>query len=123
MKLPQQLSFSQAEYASKKKQTRRDRFLAEMDQLVPWERLLAVIVPHYGKPAVERKSRAGRPQIALDRVLEQGFSAVEAAARLNMNQGTLVYWVTQARKAGKISFAQAGMPSASDLMAEVRQFA
>ncbi len=55
MKLPQQLSFSQAEYAGKKKQTRRDRFLAEMEQLVPWERLLAVIAPHYGKPAAERK--------------------------------------------------------------------
>lgn len=73
MKLPQQLSFSQAEYAGKKKQTRRDRFLAEMEQLVPWERLLAVIAPHYGKPAAERKSRAGRPQIALEIMLRLYF--------------------------------------------------
>ena len=29
-------SFSQAEYAGKKKQTRRDKFLAEMEQVVPW---------------------------------------------------------------------------------------
>ena len=28
-------SFSQAEYASKKKQTRRDKLLAEMKQVVP----------------------------------------------------------------------------------------
>ena len=28
--------FSQAEYASKKKQTRRAKFLAEMEQVVPW---------------------------------------------------------------------------------------
>ena len=28
-------SFSQAEYAGKKKQTRRDKFLAEMEQVVP----------------------------------------------------------------------------------------
>ena len=27
--------FSQAEYAGKKKQTRRDKFLAEMEQVVP----------------------------------------------------------------------------------------
>src|SRR3954471_4462011 len=35
--MPQQGSFSQAEYASKKKkkQTRRDKFLAEMEQVVP----------------------------------------------------------------------------------------
>lgn len=38
---------------------------------------------------------------AIKLVLEQGFSATAAAARLNMNQGTLAYWVTQARKAGK----------------------
>ena len=39
--MPQQGSFSQAEYASKKKQTRRDKFLAEMEQVVPWPRLVA----------------------------------------------------------------------------------
>lgn len=38
---------------------------------------------------------------AIKLVLEPGFSVVEAAARLNMNQGTLAYWVTQARKADK----------------------
>lgn len=35
---------------------------------------------------------------AIKLVLEQGFSAVEAAARLKMNQGTLAYWVTQASR-------------------------
>ena len=48
---------------------------------------------------------------AIKLVLEQGFSVVEAAARLNMNQGTLAYWVTQARKAGKNTPATAGIPS------------
>jgi IS5 family transposase len=28
-------SFAQAEYAGKKKQTRRDKFLAEMEEVVP----------------------------------------------------------------------------------------
>ena len=31
-----QMSFSDFEYAGKRKQTRRERFLAEMDQVVPW---------------------------------------------------------------------------------------
>ena len=52
---------------------------------------------------------------------EQGLSVVEVAARLSTNQGTLAYWVTQARKAGNTSPAKAGTPSASDLMAEVWQ--
>ena len=58
---------------------------------------------------------------AIKLVLEQGFSVAEAGARVNMNQGTLAYWVTQARKAGKTTPATTGMPSASDLMTEVRQ--
>ena len=34
-----QTSFAQAEFAAKKKITRRGRFLAEMEQAVPWSRL------------------------------------------------------------------------------------
>jgi len=33
-------SFSQAKYADKKKQTRRARFLAEMEKVVTWARLV-----------------------------------------------------------------------------------
>ena len=43
--MQRQGSFSQAEYAGKKKQTRREKFLAEMEQVVPWARLLAVVEP------------------------------------------------------------------------------
>lgn len=38
-----QMSFPDFEYASKRKQTRRERFLAKMDQVVPWSGLLALI--------------------------------------------------------------------------------
>jgi hypothetical protein len=33
--------------AMKKKVTRREQFLAELDAVVPWSRLLALIEPHY----------------------------------------------------------------------------
>lgn len=51
-----QLSFADAKYAGKRKQTRRERFLIEMDQVVPWQRLMALIEPYYprgegGRPA------------------------------------------------------------------------
>ena len=42
-----QISFSDAEYADKRKKTRREVFLEEMDQVVPWKALLKVIEPHY----------------------------------------------------------------------------
>ncbi len=40
-----QMSFSDFEYAGERKQTRRERFLAEMDQVVPWTGLLGLIEP------------------------------------------------------------------------------
>ena len=45
--MERQGSFSQAEYAGKKKRTRRDKFLAEMEQVVPWARLVERLRPLY----------------------------------------------------------------------------
>jgi IS5 family transposase len=42
-----QMSFGDAEYRDKRKQTRREKFLAEMEQVVPWDSLLALIEPFY----------------------------------------------------------------------------
>ena len=61
------MSFAQCEYAMKKKVTRRERFLDGMEQVVPWERLVAVIGPHY--PTGER----GRPPIGIERMLRIYF--------------------------------------------------
>jgi IS5 family transposase len=65
--MQRQGSFSQAEYAGKKKQTRRDKFLAEMEQVVPWARLVERLRPIY--PKGER----GRPPIGLERMLRIHF--------------------------------------------------
>ena len=50
-----QMSFSDFEYAGKRRQTRRERFLAEMDQVVPWCGLLELIQPFYPKAGGGRK--------------------------------------------------------------------
>ena len=42
-----QISFGDAEYAGKRKKTRRENFLEEMDQVVPWKSLLNLIEPCY----------------------------------------------------------------------------
>ncbi len=49
------MSFSDFEYAGKRKQTRRERFLAEMDQVVPWAELVALLGQHYPKAGSGRK--------------------------------------------------------------------
>ena len=61
---PCQASFAQAEYAGKKKQTRRDLFLAQMQTVVPWARLIAVIEPHYPK-----SGKRGRQPLGIERML------------------------------------------------------
>src|SRR5215216_1971642 len=65
--MQRQGSFAEAEYGAKKKQTRRDKFLAEMEQAVPWPRLVARLAPLY--PKGER----GRPPIPLERMLRVYF--------------------------------------------------
>lgn len=42
-----QISFGDSEYLAKKKKTRREIFLDEMEQVVPWATLLKIIEPHY----------------------------------------------------------------------------
>ena len=54
-----QMTFADAEYAGKRKQTRRELFLIEMDQVVPWKGLVALIEPHYPK------GEGGRPTYPL----------------------------------------------------------
>lgn len=66
MALKQQ-SFSSLEQAHKKKQTKREVFLGEMEAVVPWARLEALISPHYTKP------RKGRPQMPLAAMLRIYF--------------------------------------------------
>jgi len=65
-----QISFADAEFAAKKKVTRRERFLAEMEQVVPWAALLAALAPHYFPDC---EGRRGRPPIGLDRMLRMYF--------------------------------------------------
>ena len=50
-----QLTFGDLEYAGKRKRTRREIFLAEMEQVVPWQELLALIQPHYPKAGRGRR--------------------------------------------------------------------
>jgi transposase, IS5 family len=45
----QQISFTDAEFTSKKRKTRREKFLEEMEISVPWDELESVIEPHYPK--------------------------------------------------------------------------
>ena len=59
-----QRSFSELEYAAKKKVTRRDRFLGEINTVTPWSALVAELEAFYPKG-----DGRGRPPIGLERML------------------------------------------------------
>lgn len=56
-----QKTFSELEYTGKKKQTRRDRFLADLEQLLSWAQLEAQVAPFYNDTTDKR----GRPAIGV----------------------------------------------------------
>ncbi|MDI9912838.1 IS5-like element ISXo1 family transposase [Xanthomonas oryzae pv. oryzae] len=74
-----QLTFGDAEGLGKRKQTRREIFLAEMERIVPWKRLLALIEPHYpvsGRPGRQPYALATMLRIHL---LQQWYALSDPA--------------------------------------------
>ena len=74
-----QLSFGDAEGLGSRKRTRREVFLAEMDQVVPWKALLALIEPHY--PKMGRPGRQPYPLATMLRIhfLQQWYALSDPA--------------------------------------------
>jgi len=63
-----QPTFSGEGFEAYRKPTRREKFLDEMDRIVPWRALIKAIEPFYPK-----QRGAGRPPIGLDRMLRIYF--------------------------------------------------
>lgn len=74
-----QLTFGDAEGLGKRKRTRRAIFLAEMEQVVPWQALLALIEPHY--PKTGRPGRQPYPLATMLRIhfLQQWYALSDPA--------------------------------------------
>ena len=60
----QQSTFAEVSFEQYRKPTRRERFLDEMNRVVPWAELVAVIEPVYPKA-----EGPGRPPVGVDRML------------------------------------------------------
>jgi len=53
--MSEQRTLASVAYETKGKVTRRERFLAEMDAVIPWATLLALVTPHYAVPGRGRR--------------------------------------------------------------------
>ena len=58
-----QLTFAEAEYAIKKRKTRREKFFEQLDVLIPWDKLEQQLAKKYSK------GKTGRPPYALSSML------------------------------------------------------
>lgn len=71
------------------KKTRRAQFLEEMEQVVPWKKLCALIEPHYPKPG------NGRPPVGVERMLriyflQQWFNLSDPAVEDALNDSVVM---------------------------------
>lgn len=74
-----QRTFAGLAWTDKKRVTRRERFLAEMNAVIPWPELIGLIAPHYPKP------KRGRPPMPIGTMLriyflQQWFDLSDPAA-------------------------------------------
>ena len=74
-----QRTFASMAWQAKGKVTRRERFLAEMDAVIPWARLLALIEPHYPK-AGQGRQPLGVEKMLRIYFLQQWFNLSDPAA-------------------------------------------
>ena len=83
------MTFADAEYAGKRKQTRKELFLIEMDQVVPWKGLIGLIKPHYPKG---EGGRLAYPLMAMLRVhlLQNWFGYSDPAMEEALYETTIL---------------------------------
>jgi IS5 family transposase len=105
-----QSSFSDLEYAGKKKQTRRDRFLAEIEAVTPWSALEAEIEPFYPKG-----EGRGRPPMGVGRMLRM-YVAQQCFGLSDEGIEDAIYDSQAIRRFVGIDLAREAAPDATTLL-------
>ena len=105
-----QTSFSDVEFASKKKLTRRERFLAEIDAATPWAALVAALLPHYPKG-----DGRGRPPIGLERMLRM-YIAQQCLGLSDEGIEDAIYDIQSVRAFVGIDLTHESAPDATTLL-------
>jgi transposase len=106
-----QMTFAAVAYATKKKTTKRERFLQEMEQVVPWERLEALIEPHYPKAG----RSGGRPPMALSRMLRV-WCLQQWFALSNPGCGEALYDIESMRRFAGFELGEEAIPDETTIL-------
>jgi IS5 family transposase len=107
--MAEQRTFASLAYSQKGKVTRREQFLAEMEAVIPWARLLAVIEPYYPKGG------PGRQPLGLEKMLriyflQQWFNLSDPQAE------DAIYDSESMRRFAKVELADDTVPDESTIL-------
>lgn len=107
--MAEQRTFASMAWTQKGKVTRRERFLAEMDAVIPWARLWALSEPHYAKAG------HGRQPLGLEKMLrvyclQQWFNLSDPQAE------DLLYDSESMRRFARIELGEDVVPDESTIL-------
>jgi len=107
--MAEQRTFASLAYSQKGKVTRREQFLAEMEAVIPWARLLAVVEPYYPKGG------PGRQPLGLEKMLriyflQQWFNLSDPQAE------DAIYDSESMRRFAKVELADDTVPDESTIL-------
>lgn len=105
-----QTTFSEMEYAAKKKRIRRDRFLADIEAMTPLSALVAVIEPFYPK-----NEGRGRSVIGLERMLHM-YVAQNCFGLSDEGTEDVIYDSQVIRRFAGVNLAREAAPDATTLL-------
>ena len=104
-----QLSFSDAEQDANRKKTRREVFLDEMDQVVPWAALEAVIEPFYPRAGKGRHPYPLRTMLRIH-LMQQWYALSDPAME------EALYEISSMRRFARLSLARGTIPDETTIL-------
>lgn len=107
--MKKQLTFSDIEYEKRKRVSRREIFLQEMDDLIPWTELEEVIKPHY------YTGKRGRPPRGIEMMLRMYLLQIWYSLSDEMTEES-IYDSHAMKGFVKIDFEEEDVPDATTLL-------
>ncbi|WP_322995015.1 IS5 family transposase [Castellaniella sp.] len=104
-----QLSFSDAEFAGKRKVTRREKFLAQMERAVPWKVFADLVEPHYPKAGNGRRPYPLEVMLRIH-FMQQWFNLSDPAME------EALYDSTSIRNFAKLSLTRGSIPDETTIL-------
>ncbi|MGE4341372.1 MAG: IS5 family transposase [Pigmentiphaga sp.] len=104
-----QLSFSDAEFVGKRKVTRREKFLAEMERAIPWKVFAGLVEPHYPKAGNGRRPYPLEVMLRIH-FMQQWFNLSDPAME------EALYDSTSIRRFAKLSLARGSIPDETTIL-------